>query len=329
MWCLGVDGGNSKTVAVVIDGDGRVQGLGQAGGSNYQTAGLRSASRELQRATEMALAEAGIAKEELASAVFALAGADRPVDVERIEGMLAQLGTPHWSLVCDTHAGLRLGGPAQVGVVLICGAGTNAFGRSPAGAAVQTGGFGWLFGDGAGGDHLARLAFRAAIRAWEHRDPPTLLMTQVPAHLGFADVPAMVEHFLKQPWPQIPLELAEVVHDAARAGDATACALLEELGRELGLAAHSVLVRLGWPAAQEASIVLIGSILQKGRDPRVLSQLSRVLEERGWRHRLVIPEAPPVWGAALLALDSAGVRLAREREVHLGRALWARLSSSA
>src|SRR5438477_365687 len=37
---LGVDGGNSKTLAVVADETGRVLGVGRAGGSNHQGIGL-------------------------------------------------------------------------------------------------------------------------------------------------------------------------------------------------------------------------------------------------------------------------------------------------
>ena len=37
---LGVDGGGSKTLAVIVDGDGQEQGRGQAGSSNYQAAGV-------------------------------------------------------------------------------------------------------------------------------------------------------------------------------------------------------------------------------------------------------------------------------------------------
>ena len=36
---LGVDGGGTKTVAVIADGNGHILAAGRAGGSNYQSIG--------------------------------------------------------------------------------------------------------------------------------------------------------------------------------------------------------------------------------------------------------------------------------------------------
>jgi N-acetylglucosamine kinase-like BadF-type ATPase len=312
---LGVDGGNSKTVAAVADAKGRICGMGRSGGSNHQTAGLSAAVQNLRAAVEQALAEAGAGWGDLAHAVYALAGADRDADVARLQPALAKLPAPRWTLVCDTVAGLRLGAYDGVGVVVVCGAGTNAFGRNLAGCEVQTGGMGWLFGDGASGDELARRTFRAAIRSWELRDPPSLLTAWVPQRLGFRDVREMVNDYLDHARFHVPLDLAKVAHEAADAGDALAQSLLAEMGREIGLAVHSVLARLrDWDGIGAVPVVLVGSILQRGRHPLVLDGIRGVLDARGWSYHLVIPELPPVWGAVCLALDEAGARLAPEEE---------------
>ena len=61
-WVLGVDGGNTKTLAVVADAGGRVQGLGRTGCSDiYNAPSPATAIETVQRAVATALAQAGVA----------------------------------------------------------------------------------------------------------------------------------------------------------------------------------------------------------------------------------------------------------------------------
>ena len=55
-------------------------------------------------------------------------------------------------------------------------------------------------------------------------------------------------------------------------------------------------------------LVLIGSVLQKGRHPQVIGGIEDVLKPHGWNYSLRIPDVPPVHGALLLACDDAGFR---------------------
>jgi len=59
-FALGVDGGGTKTVAVVVDSAGRELGWGRAGPSNRHTVGEPSAAANLASAIGEALAQAGI-----------------------------------------------------------------------------------------------------------------------------------------------------------------------------------------------------------------------------------------------------------------------------
>ena len=47
---LGVDGGGSKTHALVADGEGRLLGFGRSGGSNYEAVGIAQAKKALAAA---------------------------------------------------------------------------------------------------------------------------------------------------------------------------------------------------------------------------------------------------------------------------------------
>ena len=78
---LGVDGGNTKTVAFVAADDGIVLGSGSGGcGDIHGVGGPEPALAEIVRAATAALDAAGATAAGLAAAAFSLAGADWPED---------------------------------------------------------------------------------------------------------------------------------------------------------------------------------------------------------------------------------------------------------
>ena len=82
---LGVDGGNTKTAAVVVEPDGTVLGAGGAGcGDIHNAHSPEPALVEIVQAASAALDAAGATPGDLGAAAFSLAGADWPEDFERL-----------------------------------------------------------------------------------------------------------------------------------------------------------------------------------------------------------------------------------------------------
>ncbi len=309
---VGVDGGGSKTHAVVVDEQGRQLGVGLAGCGNHQGPGIEVALANVQKAVNTALTQAGLTADDVDFVQYGLAGADRQHDFDIIRPALKTLPYQNWDVVCDTMEGLRCGSPNNVGVVLVCGSGTNAMGRSADGKMVQIGGFGTLFGDAAGGDYLARETFRAAVRSWEYREAPSVLTERVAHHLGFESMEEVYHHYLDHELDAVPLSLTLVLHDAAADGDALAIRILQSTGHELGLAANSVVRRLGTFGDESFPVVLVGSVLQRGRGPHLLDALRDTVLAENPRAYFVIPDMAPVYGAVLLGMDHLGIQASPE-----------------
>ena len=77
---LGIDGGGSKTQALLADMSGHVLGRGAAGASNYQTIGVEAGCAAIEQAARAALAGAGMDGRSPAAVCLGLAGAGRPED---------------------------------------------------------------------------------------------------------------------------------------------------------------------------------------------------------------------------------------------------------
>src|ERR1051326_4884284 len=76
-YALGVDGGGSKTIAVIVDASGNELGRGQAESSNHGVVGLQQAISHIHSAIQQARQAANI-HESLYTAWLGLAGMGSP-----------------------------------------------------------------------------------------------------------------------------------------------------------------------------------------------------------------------------------------------------------
>ncbi|MFD1362150.1 N-acetylglucosamine kinase [Lentibacillus salinarum] len=306
-YILGVDGGNSKTYAVIVDSEGNRLGQGISGNGNHQGIGVDGFLENIHSAVNQALNQAELHPGEISFAQFGLAGADREKDIHILRRALQTLPFKNWDLVPDTLEGLRAGSRTNTGVVLVCGAGTNAAGRNNAGDTIQTGGFGYRFGDGAGGGFIALEAFRAAVRAWESRGPQTRLTEMLPKSVGFEDMGDMYHYFLDNLHEEFPLSFTLTLHQAAERGDAAAIDILKKVGWELGIAANSVVKRLGGFDNEPIPVILVGSVLQEGKNRYLLHMLEETIKDENPTCDMINLPMEPVYGSILLGMDNLNI----------------------
>jgi N-acetylglucosamine kinase-like BadF-type ATPase len=297
-WVLGVDGGNTKTLAAVADGSGRTYGQGRAGpGDIYNAATPEAALAAIATAVGEALAGAGIAADELDAAVFSLAGADWPEDFALLEAALPErLGLRVAPLVVNDALGaLRGGSPDWTGIAVVSGT-YNAIGaRHPDGRVFHLG----FWPDAAGGRELGRDALRAVYHAELDMGPATVLTERALALYGAGDALGLLYEFTRRGGlaEREKDRLAPVVLDAADDGDAVAQAIVAGRGRVLGRQARACAARLDLPL-EGTRVVLAGGVFGHPSDRLAAATMAELPGAIAVRH-----PAPPIDGALLLALD--------------------------
>ena len=103
---LGVDGGNTKTLALVARDDGMILGTGRAGcGDIYGAGSPGAAVAEIERAVSAALREAGIQPTDLSAGAFSLAGADWPEDFKLLENAMRARDYGHSIVIANDALG--------------------------------------------------------------------------------------------------------------------------------------------------------------------------------------------------------------------------------
>src|SRR6266576_3237285 len=171
---LGVDGGASKTAALVIDDSGKSLGSGVAGPSNHLRVGIETAARNIERAVNKALVAADVASREIHWAYCGIAGADHPAHRQEVVDSLSVF-FPRGNFTVDNDARIALTGAIGFGpgVVVIAGTGSVAVGRNAAGEEARAGGWGPIVGDEGSGYAIARGGLGAILCAYDGRGPAT------------------------------------------------------------------------------------------------------------------------------------------------------------
>jgi len=299
---LGIDGGGTKTEAVLLDTAGREMARATHGPANVHTAGQPAAEAALQGAIEGVLSASGRTTDDVAAIGLGLAGAGRPGDREIVRAMLSRIAPQKRAIVThDAEVALVGGAGRRYGVVLVAGTGAIAYGVNAQGETRRADGWGYLLGDEGSAYWIGRQGLRAALRAYDGRGPDTALSRLLVSALGITQASDWVERAYAGGFGATQVAaLAPLVRDAARDGDAVASDIVQVAGERLSRTLGAVIRGLGMND-EHFPVVLAGGLFQvKGlvREAVVAS-----LERLAPRARAIAPQHDAAYGAALLAMQ--------------------------
>ena len=303
LWVLGLDGGGSHTVCLVVDGEGRQAARSVSGPCNHQSVGVPAAQAALTAAILAARQEAG--DPTLAAACLGMAGFDREEDLYLIAGMAAPLlPGVQLEIVHDADIALAAGGGGRrPGVVVVAGTGSIAVGYDAAGRRARAGGWGHLLGDEGSGYDIARKGLSAATRAYDGRAEGTILIERLPMAAETPTLEKLANRIYLENWTvgQVAA-LAPVVLAAAEAGDPAALEILEAAAGQLAQAARVVIAGLRLQE-QAFPVVLSGGLFTS--HTRLFELVREAILDFAPQACVSLPRHEPAYGAALLALEAA------------------------
>ena len=308
---VGVDGGGSKTEAVIMDSDMRIIGEGRAGPSNPLRVGVTSAAAAVREAIDEACAAAKVRRSDLDAAEVGLAGARRRELRERMRETLLPLGIRDIEVVTDADIALYGATDGAPGLVVIAGTGSICCGINARGKQLCAGGWGPIAGDEGAGAWIARRALRAVAYASDGRGPQTLL-TEFACnyfHVSTADDLTTAIYA-----PTITNEriagFGKDVVEAAKRKDEVAAQIILEGGTELGLAAVAVIRNLQMEK-ERFQIAYVGGVFRAAGE-MILKPLRVEVAKAAPRAYFEPPHFSPAVAAA---------RMARERINHVALAV--------
>ena len=291
---IGIDAGGTKNELVLCEKDGRVVNRLTAPGSNAADLGPENAAMRIASQVR-ALVDGHT---ETVDALFAgLSGGGAPAISGEVRAVLTR-ELPFVKSISngsDALNGLYAGVGAGDGMVVNEGTGTSAFVRC-GGVLTQVGGWGYLVDDAGSGYSIGRAVLNAAFRERDGRGESTRLTELVERQLGFNVLGAVP--MIYQGGKRTVASFAPLAFEAADMGDRQALAIVDNACRELRLLISTCASHLK-KAPYLAS--LLGSLWKA---PRLLEGVRDLLSPD---YRLLRPDLPPVFGAAVAAAELARV----------------------
>ncbi len=320
VYVLGIDGGGTKTVCLLIDETGNILSRGQAGSSNYQTGGIDSAKNSIETAINQAISvfleDKNYHKISIQGLGIGLAGVGRKEDFNSIQNLVKQVKTNsnlsiNWELTAnstiiksDSIIALVGGLGHPVGIVVIAGTGSQIFGQNSQGKTKRVGGWGYLLGDEGSGYYIAISGLKAALKSHDGRLGSTQLISAFKQHLNLDNIESLIEVVYRRGWtvPQIA-NLAKIVDNVANEGDEIANEIINTAIEELVFATTIAIDSLFKPD-ETVEIVTIGGVFQGMNNFR--SKYIQSLKIVAPTANVILPRYEPAFGAGILALNGLG-----------------------
>lgn len=220
---FGVDAGGTKTTILLGELiDGRLHTVGEATGpaGNPRSIGFEAAFEAIERTLRQAYESAGISFCTAESSCFSVAGAGRPEERRRILDWCTAKGLATKSVaVGDAECLLACVASESIGIALIAGTGSMAWGRNARGETARAGGYGYLFDDEGSGYWIAARALNHVCKVGDARSASSSLAAAVLEHLKFSSVQELVGWCYGSADPRsliaslAPIVFAEYAHD--------------------------------------------------------------------------------------------------------------------
>ena len=299
---LGLDGGGTKTDAVLIDGCAHEVARATAGPSNYHSVGQETAQASLQAAVRHVLSRADLTWDAVEAIGLGMAGVARPKDHQVVRELLARIAPLIYTVIThDAETALVGGTGRRYGAVLIAGTGAIAYGINARGETRRADGWGYLLGDKGSGYWIGREALRATARACDGRGPQTGLQNRIFDGLGLSACDELVSRVYASGLsvPEIAA-LAPSVQSTAEQGDPVARDILCRAGEGLGHSLCTVINGLDMDD-QTFQVVLLGGILSA--EGLVREAVVAALQASAPNATVIRPQHDAAFGAALLARD--------------------------
>jgi N-acetylglucosamine kinase-like BadF-type ATPase len=239
-----------------VDPAGKIVARSLSGPSNPSRVGVESATREVEKAADLAVQEARLARNAVVALGAGLAGTGKREMKERMHASLVRaFPGVEVGVFTDLEIALAAAGEGPV-IVLVAGTGSAAIGRNAQGQIWRTGGYGPLQSDDGSAYDIGSRCVARAMKDREERGADSSLGRKILEELGCASWPELQQRASLQADNVFPL-LFPVVAAAADGGDVTAREILVQAAGELSSLVQAVAEHSGF-GAENISVAKTG-----------------------------------------------------------------------
>lgn len=225
---IAVDGGGTKTDAVLFTSDGVIINRTIGEGTNPNGMDFRNVQKHFRTLFSKLIPTS--APDHINGCFAGLSGSDHPLLTKKLSEcirMACPITIDTLQIGNDAMNALWSGTDGKPGLVVIAGTGSIAFGILPDGKSFRIGGWGYLFGDEGSGYAIGRETIRRVLMAYDGREQETLLTSALTTYFHVREIIDAIP-VVYQSTKSIIAGLVPIVAEIAAKGDTLAVSILDE-----------------------------------------------------------------------------------------------------
>lgn len=295
---LGVDGGGSKTTAVVFDGNGNFVCSACGESINYYSVGLESAREAMSEIINR------LEVKEYSCAFIGMSALNDRADAAETERFCGGIIKSEQTVMdSDLFVALEAMNEPDECACIISGTGSMAVMRGKDGKISHTGGWGYILGDEGSGYTIGLAGIKAAIKSAENCAGETALLGECLKYFSISNIYDLIDlYYEKKVSRKTTAAFARVVNKCAENGDKAALAIIKSEATELFGTAYGLLKN----AKSNIPVGLWGGVFQNNRIFR--QKFTELAEECGFNNVKLIDFTPEI-GAILAAYKLKGINI--------------------
>ena len=300
---IGIDGGGTKTKAVLIDEKMNILSKAIGSPSNFLVFDINDVANSIISLIIDICNKGNISIENVTSILIGTAGAGRIEDAERLEKIVLEnakaksLVINNFKVESDARIAIEGAFSGKPGSILIAGTGSIMFGKDSDENIHRVGGFGRMLGDEGSGFHIGRAGLTAIAKSFDNRIEKTLLTELVKNKFEINDTTQLINKVYKENF-DIP-QIAPLVIEAAEKNDQICKTILDSEIEGLLEHIHAMKKLIN---VKELFISLIGGTITTNN---YYANLFRTEAEKIPNIKIIDAELPPQMGAALMAINNS------------------------
>ncbi|WP_431808403.1 N-acetylglucosamine kinase [Lysinibacillus sphaericus] len=311
MYVLAIDGGGTKTCAVICDEHGNLYGKVVTSRSNPTALDRQHFESTLHGLLQQLQQQAPQIFSAIHSCFVGMAGVKEQQVEGVVERIIRQYVHKNTTVIIENDALIALyaGTLGQEGIVQIAGTGAITMGFNYQGTSNRVGGWGYLFDDEGSGYDLGVETLKAVFQSYDQRATPTALTDVVLQHFTVDHVPQLIECIYGVAHPRTVIApLSKYVFQVAEKGDTVANHIMREACVKYYKAIKTCYVNMAW-RQEHVPVVLAGGVF--ANNPMLVLQLEQLALDEQMPLHFILPVLEPIGGAGIGAFKMARVPLDR------------------
>lgn len=309
MYVLAIDGGGTKTSAVICDELGYIyakvvttRSNPTAMGVQYFKSTIHDILQNLQQQNPQVFAA-------IDSCFAGMAGVKELQAEKVVESIVRQYVPKTVPVIVDNDALIALyaGTLGQAGIVQIAGTGAITMGYDREQHFHRVGGWGYLFDDEGSGYDLGIQMLKAIFQSYDGRGDPTALTDVVLRYFSVENVPQLIECIYGEEHPRTVIApLSKYVFVEAEKGDRIAIQIIEDACKKYYVAIKACYAHMTWEEGK-VPVVLVGGVFNN--EDYFLPELRQFAQADEIPLQFMTPVLQPIGGAVIAAFKHKNVQL--------------------